>query len=675
MVMRIGTYGWCASYDPEEERMQDRWDEDEAAAFEGELGEIVYASRLIGSDPALVLHGGGNTSLKAPWTDVTGVDVETLYVKGSGWDLQTITAPGFTPLPLARLRALLDVEALTDPQMMAALSAARLDPEAPQPSVETLLHALLPHRAVLHSHADVIVNLTNLTDGEQVVRSVFGGRVVIVPYVMPGFDLAKTVARLWPREADRGTEGMVLMNHGLFTFGDTAREAYRRHVELIDSAEAYLDQRAPLPELDGPALPQVDPGELAELRLRVSRLAGRPMILTRHTDPVVRWFVRRPDLTELTQRGPLTPDHIIRTKRTPAVGTDVETYAEAYRAYYRHNRHRARTEVTMLDPAPRVILDRQLGMVTVGPTVRDADIAADIYRHTMPVLARAELLGGYRALSEGDLFEVEYWDLEQAKLRRAGSPPELAGRVGMVTGAASGIGRACVAELLRRGAAVVGIDRERAVTEAFDDPAFLGCIADVTDLEAVEDALRAGVERFGGLDLLVVAAGVFGASAPIAELDEDGWEQVVKVNVSSVAWLLKRVHPLLSRAPAGGRVVVIGSKNVPAPGRGAAAYSASKAALTQLARVAALEWATDGIRVNVVHPDGVFDTGLWTEELLAARAARYGMTVEEYKRRNLLGVEVTSEGVARVVAELCGEAFAATTGAQIPVDGGNERVV
>lgn len=653
--------------------MRDEWNDE--LEFDDPVDECVYGSRLIGRDPALVLHGGGNTSVKTAFRDITGEEVEALYVKGSGWDLASIEAPGFTPLPLARLRRLLELDALSDPDMMSALLAARLDPAAPSPSVETLLHALLPHRAVQHSHADVIVTLTNLDDGEDRVRQVYGESVLIVPYVMPGFDLAKAVARLWPEQATEQTEGMVLLNHGLFTFADTTREAYRRHVDLISRAERYLDAEAPLVEPTPPPLLSVPPEDLARLRARISGAAGRPMILTRHSDDVARWFVTRPDLDELTQQGPLTPDHIIRTKRVPLVGEDVDGYVADYEAYFERNRHRGRGELVMLDPAPRVVLDPRLGMLTAGRTPQDADIAADIYRHTMPVLDRAQRLGGYRALHEGALFEVEYWDLEQAKLRRAGEPPELEGQVALVTGAASGIGRACAVELLGRGAAVVGLDVSQEVVTTFDAVAWLGVSADVTDPPAVADAVSRGVERFGGIDMAVVAAGIFGQTRTVDQLDPEEWRRVQAVNTDSVATLLAQLHPLLKLAPGGGRVVVIGSRNVTAPGAGAAAYSASKAAVTQLARVAALEWAAEGIRVNVVHPDAVFDTALWTEELLAARAERYDMTVEEYKRRNLLGVEVTSAQVAKMVAEMCSDTFAVTTGSQVAVDGGNERVI
>ena len=652
--------------------MEHKWRDADAAAFDGPLGECVYGSRLLGADPDLVLHGGGNTSVKAPFEDITGRTVDALYVKGSGWDLATIEAPGFTPLPLGRLQDLLALETLSDPDMMRELSAARLDPAAPQPSVETLLHAFLPYPAVQHSHADVIVTLTNLADGEARVREVFGDLVMVVPYVMPGFDLARTVVSLWRKQHHEGVVGMVLLNHGLFTFGATTRTAYDRHIRLITRAERRLEVRAPDPE----PLAAASPLELADLRRRISEAAGKPMVMTRHIDSVAARFVRRSDLEGLATRGPLTPDHVIRTKRHPMVGTDVDRYAAGYRRYFADNRHRARTELTMLDPAPRVVVDPELGVLTVGETAAAAMIAADIYHHTMPVLEYSEdHLGGYVALGAGDLFEVEYWDLEQAKLRRAGVPPEFAGTVAVVTGAASGIGRACAAELLSRGCAVAGFDRDDAVVAAFDGPAWLGIAVDVTDPASQRAALDRTVERFGGVDIVVAAAGVFGRVAPVADLDTEGWRSVQAVNVDAVADLLAAVHPLLVRSPVGGRVVVIGSKNVPAPGRGAAPYSASKAAVTQLARVAALEWAGDGIRVNIVHPDGVFDTALWTDELIAERAAEYGMTTEEYRARNLLATEVTSRRVARAVTELCGSTFAATTGAQIPVDGGNERVV
>jgi rhamnose utilization protein RhaD (predicted bifunctional aldolase and dehydrogenase)/NAD(P)-dependent dehydrogenase (short-subunit alcohol dehydrogenase family) len=636
----------------------------------------VYCTRLIGSDPNLVLHGGGNSSVKASYPDVTGRDVDALYVKGSGWDMATIEAAGLTPLRLSRVRELVELDDLGDPDMMRELDAARLDPSAPSPSVESLLHAFLPHAAVQHSHADVIVTLTNLADGDEVVREVYGDDVVVVPYVMPGFDLAVRVRETWGEQATDRTVGMVLLNHGLFTFGDDSAEAYRRHVDLIDRAEQWLDGRAPVDLDDSPPLPSIAFEQLARLRRLMSDAAGAPMVVRRHTDAAVRRFVRRPDLASLATRGPLTPDHVIRTKRLPMIGRDVDAYAAAYHDYVDAHRHRARTDLIELDPAPRIVLDAELGMLAAGRTAKDARVAADIYRHTIPVLERAEdHLGGYRALGADDLFDMEYWALEQAKLQRGGPPAELAGQVAIVTGAASGIGRACAAALLSRGACVSGFDRSGDVESTFEGDSWFGFVADVTDPRAQRDALGATVERFGGVDLAVIGAGIFPASTAIASLDLGEWRSVMAVNLDAAADLLAALHPLLVLSPVDASVVVIGSKNVAAPGRGAAAYSASKAALTQLSRIAALEWAPDGIRVNLVHPDAVFDTALWTDELVAERAARYGVTVDEYKRRNLLGAEIGSADVAAVVAALCGPAFRVTTGAQIPIDGGNERVI
>jgi rhamnose utilization protein RhaD (predicted bifunctional aldolase and dehydrogenase)/NAD(P)-dependent dehydrogenase (short-subunit alcohol dehydrogenase family) len=639
------------------------------------LGQCVYGSRLLGAEPALVLHGGGNTSVKSTVEDVLGEPVEVLHVKGSGWDLATIERAGFTALRLDRLRALLRLDRLSDEQMMNELRCARLDARAPDPSVESLLHALLPYPAVQHSHADALIALTNQPDADALVREVFGDGVVIVPYMMPGFDLARFCSVAFPREVGPHTLGLVLCNHGLFTFGRTTEEAYRRHIELISRAERYLASRPPVwVPVDAPA-PAVEPVTLARLRREISDIAGTPMVVSRHDGPAVRAFVSRPDLASLATRGPLTPDHVIRTKRLPLLGRDVAAYARAYAEYFAAHHHRRGEPLTMLDAAPRVVLDPELGMLSAGPRAADAGIAAEIYAHTIEVIELAERVGSYRALPAADLFDVEYWDLEQAKLRRAAPRAPFTGEVALVTGAASGIGRACAMAMRARGAAIIGLDINPDVAGVFSGPDALGVCADVTDSAAMDSAIRTGVERFGGIDIVVAAAGIFPASRPIAELDAHDWRRTMAVNADAIAALFSRVHPLLALAPRGGRVVVIASKNVPAPGPGAAAYSASKAAVTQLARVAALEWAADGIRVNMVHPDAVFDTGLWTDDLLRERAARYGLTVAEYKRRNLLGVEVTSARVGELVATLCEDPFAATTGAQVPVDGGNDRVV
>jgi rhamnose utilization protein RhaD (predicted bifunctional aldolase and dehydrogenase)/NAD(P)-dependent dehydrogenase (short-subunit alcohol dehydrogenase family) len=667
-------------------RIESRWNAREARRWAERtadplLGLRVYTSRLLGADPSLVLHGGGNTSVKSAARDVLGEEVEVVWVKASGWDLATIEAPGFAPLELGRARRLLDAPALSDLEMMRELRRCRLDPQAPDPSVEALLHAFLPHRFVDHTHADAVLALIQTPDGARRARDLFGGDFLIVPYVKPGFDLAVACRRRWLAAVRDGFEarGMILLNHGVFTFDDDPRASYERMLDCVARAETALrggrgKARVGVKKRGKEAA--WTPAAIASLRAELSRLAGRPMVLTLVADEEARRFAARPDLESVAGRGTLTPDHILRTKRVPAVvrrpedaARDIDRYAASYRRYFA--RHVDGRPLAMLDPAPRIVLAPGLGFFAAGRTARDADIAADVYRHTIGAIEAAERLGGYRPLPTRHLFEVEYWDLEQAKLRRGGAPPPLAGRVALVTGAASGIGAASAAALKERGAAVVGLDLQPAP----DGRADLHLVADAADPAAVRAAITQAVERFGGLDAVVSCVGVFAAGPTVEELDDAAWTRVMDLNARSHLTLLRETIPLLRRAAGGGSVVLVGSRNVAAPGPGAAAYSASKAALTQLGRVAALELAEHGIRVNVLHPDAVFDTNLWSPELIAARAKKYGITPAEYRRRNLLGVEVRAADVGALAAALCTDLFSRTTGAQLPVDGGNPRVV
>lgn len=393
-------------------------------------------------------------------------------------------------------------------------------------------------------------------------------------------------------------------------------------------------------------------------------------------DPAAVTFSARADVEAVATRGPLTPDHVIRTKPVPLVGNgdwaeNVEQYAARYRDYF--SRH-ASPSIAPLDPAPRWIIWPGQGFVTVGASARDARIVADIARHTARAIESAEGLGGWRPLPLNELFQVEYWELEQAKLRTGKAHPMLAGKVAIVTGAASGIGRACAVALQAQGAAVVGTDVNATIADVFAQEDLVGLVADATDPAAVRRSVEETVRRFGGLDIVVSNAGIFSQGQRIEEMTETVWQQSLALNLSSHLHLIRAATPYL-RLGFDPAVVVIGSKNVPAPGPGAGAYSVAKAGLTQLARVAALELAKDGIRVNVLHPHAVFDTAAWTPEVLASRAASYGMTIEAYRRNNLLGVEVTSRDVAAAVLALVGPAFAKTTGAQIPIDGGSDRVV
>ena len=654
--------------------MKSRWNEAEAAQLAGPLGPRIYTSRLLGQEKSLVLHGGGNTSVKLREKDVFGVEQDVLYVKGSGADLEAINAVNFAPLPLLYLQKLARLPALSDSQMLNELNTHVLRSGAPSPSVETLLHALLPYKYVDHTHADAVLAISNAPDGEKRIREIYGERVAVMPYVMAGFKLAAHCAREFPKQANDKTVGMVLVSHGIFTFGAEARESYERMIELVTMAEEYLQKKKAW-HIGLPPKPvqPVEREEIAGLRRAISAQAGFPMVLKVNGGEKFLAFAQHPKVAELAQKGPATPDHLVFIKPVPMLGRDAADYAKSYRAYF--ERHAAKAPKTMLDPAPRAVLDPQLGFAAAGRDAREAAIIEDLYDHSIDVILRAEALGGWSGVGENHLFDIEYWELEQAKARKASAPPVFKGEVVLVTGAASGIGKACADAFLRRGAAVIGLDRNAAIATQWQRPDFLGIAVDLTDTAAVDQALTKAVRAYGGVDMLVLNAGIFPKSEPLQSITVGDWQRAMSVNVEAPVRILQLSHPLLRLAPRGGRIVVIGSRNVPAPGPGAAAYSASKAALNQVARVAALEWAKDGIRINSLHPDSVYDTGLWTAELLAARAKAYNMTIEQYKKKNLLRTEVASRDVAELAAEMCGPLFAKTTAAQVPIDGGNERVI
>ncbi|MEZ4589322.1 MAG: bifunctional aldolase/short-chain dehydrogenase [Gemmatimonadales bacterium] len=660
--------------------MRSLWNDEDAAPFlDSPLALRAYTSRLLGQEPSLVLHGGGNTSAKATVTDLFGDQQSIIYVKGSGWDLATIEPAGFAPVRIEPLLRMAELERLSDSDMVRAQRAAMIDPAAPTPSVEAILHAIIPHAFVDHTHADAVVAVSNTPNGRERIESIYGDRVLIVPYVMPGFVLAKTV-----RELSRGVdwetlEGIVLLNHGVFSFGPDARSSYERMIALVSEAERYLEREGAL------AAPEVGPAgggeanetlrELAALRLAVGRARGAPVVATLDDAAEARGFADLAEATVVATRGPLTPDHVIRTKPLPCVAAGdwegaVARYAAEYQRYF--DRH-AGGEHRRLDPAPRWIVWPGVGSVGIGGSARDASIVTDLARHTTRAIQWAERLDEWRALPEADLFAVEYWELEQAKLRRAGPARPFAGQVALVTGAARGIGRATAEALRRAGAAVAAVDLDPSV-ERFVGPDLTPIVADLTDPEQVEACVRRTVRAFGGLDVLVSNAGLFPPSRRLEAMDDDTWERSLALNLDSHRRLLRAAHPFLALgfSPA---VVIVASKNVPAPGPGAGAYSVAKAGLTQLARVAALEWAADGIRVNVLHPHLVLDTGAWSDEVVADRARHYGLTPEAYRTNNLLRVEITSADVASAVVALAGPTFGKTTGAQIPIDGGSDRVV
>ncbi|MEX2131198.1 MAG: SDR family NAD(P)-dependent oxidoreductase, partial [Pseudohongiellaceae bacterium] len=573
--------------------MKNHWDEKQVAELSGNLAMCVYTSQLLGSDADLVMHGGGNTSVKGSVTDVFGQVRSVLFVKGSGWDLRTIEAPGFPAVDLDYLRRLGQLQTLSDSDMMKHLRLALLDPAAPTPSVEAILHALIPHRFVDHSHADAVVALSNTPDGENLLHQLYGDEVLILPYIMPGFILAQQVAAATKDIDWEKLKGIVLLHHGIFTFAESAKQSYDTMIELVARAEGCLRQHGAYSVIATAVYraEDIDFINLARLRRKAADELGRALLLRWEHSAEAAGFAGLPKVDDLVARGPLTPDHGIHTKAfgaaldaDPIAG--LNTFIHRYQDYFDQHHE---TQHQCLDRVPRFAVWRNRGMIYFAPGPKSLEVVADITTHTIRAIQWGEALGGWTALPHQDLFDVEYWELEQEKLKAGKKPAEMEGKVAIVTGAASGIGKAIVIELLARGAAVIAMDIAAKLNEIFaGQKAVLPIICNVTDTIALKAAVQKAVQTFGGVDIVISNAGNFPDSAAIADMDDAKWNAALELNLSSHMKLMRATIPFLQLGiePA---VVVIASKNVPAPGPGAAAYSAAKAGLTQLARVAALE--------------------------------------------------------------------------------------
>lgn len=658
--------------------MENLWNEQEAQSFNDDALQMrVYTSRLLGRDPALVMHGGGNTSVKDTVSNLFGEIQDVLFVKGSGWDLATIEAEGFSPVKLDVLLKLAEIAELSDSVIVREQRAALTNPTAPNPSVEAILHAIIPFKYVDHTHADALVALTNTPNGAEIIDEIYGHRVLVIPYVMPGFTLARKVFEMTQGIEWSAIQGIILMNHGIFTFSDSARASYDKMIELVSMAENYLEQNGALDAPVEARLSQdIDLLKLSQLRQIVSEHAGKPMLAHLNASPAAYGFASLPNMPELAHRGLLTPDHVIRIKRTPALIQDsihdnIQQFVDDYKQYFIEHQT---PEQTMLDPAPRWAVWQDVGLVTFADSVKSIHIANDLTEHTIRAIQWAEYISEWKPLSKHEIFEMEYWELEQTKLKSQGNGLEFQGKIAIVTGAANGIGLACARALAQKGAVVVGLDINPDISTILNTDTSHGQVCDLTDNNAIVAAVEYTIQTFGGLDILVSNAGIFPPSYTIREMDTTIWEQSMAINLTSHQRILQACIPYLKNGidPA---IVVVGSKNFPAPGPGASAYSVSKAGVTQLARVAALELAQYGIRVNVVHPDAVFDTGIWSDDVIEKRATNYGLTPEQYMTKNLLKTKISSDDVAEVICSLAGSAFGKTTGAQIPIDGGNERVI
>jgi rhamnulose-1-phosphate aldolase/alcohol dehydrogenase len=640
-------------------------------AIEGanELDRLVSRSRLIGADPALVLHGGGNTSTKLLERDHRGRERRVLRIKGSGSDLATVTAADFPGLWLDELLPLRERDAFSDEEMVAYLGRCLVEPDSARPSIETLLHAFLPATNVDHVHADAICALANAPDPHAAVRDALGPDVAVVDYVRPGFELSCRVAELSDARA------VVLAHHGLVTWGDTHQESYRLTLELVRLADRFvgpIDRGAVAPEFDGASAERF----LIRLRGRLSR-DRRQVLAVDHTQ---RAFAGRDDVDRLA-RMRSTPDHMLRIgAETCVIGLDddVAGKVQEFELERRFAFERHAEGEPELGRSPKVVLVPGLGCLAAGPDRRTAETRREIARHShAAVAATLDRFGGASWLDEVDVFGFEYWPLERYKLTLAPPPPELAGHVAIVTGAASGLGREIARDLSARGAHLVlaDIDGDGLAEACREQPGdAVGVEGDLTDGTVVDRLVHMAVASFGGLDAVVFNAGV-AATGSLDAVTGQEWRRSLEINLTSHFLLVRRVIPLLQEQGIGGSLVFVASKNAFAPGAGFGPYSVAKAGLVQLMRIAALEGGKHGIRSNAVNPDAIFGgSKLWSEEVRRERAEAHGVPLEElegfYASRSLLGRPVTGEDVAEAVAFLVSDRSKATTGAVLPVDGG-----
>jgi rhamnulose-1-phosphate aldolase/alcohol dehydrogenase len=682
----------------------DRWDDAEAAGLEG-LDALVYRSRLLGADRALANQGGGNTSSKGAVVDHAGRKARVLWVKGSGTDLATITPAGFAALRLDELLPLRDRAAMDDAEMVAYLVRCALGPDQPRPSIETLLHAFVPAPHVDHTHPDAILALTSSPQGRRLAEDELGDEAVWIDYRRPGFDLAKQVGQAL--ESNPHARGILLERHGLVTWGETGEESYRTTIELVSRAAAAVERAGNGRfGLGGRATNSLDDEEARALlyaslpTLRGALLADADgMILEVDRSPEAVAFASSSRAPEVSQVGAPCPDHLINTKHKPlvvrfdpqhdgaeevraALRQGVADYGDWYRDYYERNVGDESRDFPIDPVGPRVVLVPGVGIVASGPDAGRARTTRDLYRRAIAVEDAADALGGFRSLSEAEAFAIEYWPLERYKLAQAPPRGELAGRVAVITGGASGIGRATARVLAARGAHVVVADLNEEGAESVAEELTkthgarraLPARVDVTDEASVEDLLRKTVLAYGGLDVLVASAGL-ATSAPVTETSLADWELNFSVLARGSFLVAREAFRVLQEQGRGGSIVFVGSKNALVAGANATAYSAAKAAALHLARCLAEEGGPHGIRVNTVNPDAVIEgSGIWSSDWKAERASTYGVSEDDlpgyYRGRTRLGVNVYPEDVAEAIAFFAGPRSAKSTGNVVNVDGG-----
>jgi rhamnulose-1-phosphate aldolase/alcohol dehydrogenase len=670
-----------------------------------DVAALIGRSHRLGSDPRTTNYGGGNTSCKTLETDpVTGKACEVLFVKGSGGDLGTLSETGLAALRLDRLRDLVGAYPGPDreDEMVARFDHCRFGAGGAAPSIDTAMHGLVDMDHVDHLHPDAVIALATAADGEALTRECFGDRLAWVPWRRPGFELGLDIAAL--QASHPAAVGCVLGGHGLTTWGPTSEECERRSMESIGLAERFIAARG-RPDPFGATLTGYGPLPVAERHALAAELApqirglastDRPVVGCYHDSEVVLRFLSRAEHARLARLGSSCPDHFLRTKVSPLVLDLPATaapealvarlrelhasYRDEYRAYYA--RHATPASPPMRGADPTIFLVPGVGMFSYGRDALNARVAGEFFVNAINAMAGAEALSTYRPIPEGEKFRIEYWELEEAKLRRAPAPRELESKVALVTGAASGIGRATARRLASLGAAVVVADLDSAgaeqvqteLRETHGRDSALALPLDVTDEAAVAGALAAAARAYGGVDVLVSSAGI-ASSAALTETSLTEWERNFSVLATGYFLVAREGFKVMRSQGLGGSVVFVASKNAVVAGKNASAYSAAKAAELHLARCLAEEGAADGIRVNTVNPDAVLaGSAIWSSSWRAERAAAYGIAEEEledfYRARNTLHVSVRPEDVAEAIAFFAGPRSTRTTGNFLNVDGG-----
>jgi rhamnulose-1-phosphate aldolase/alcohol dehydrogenase len=676
---------------------QNRWSTAQAEGMDA-LHLLAYRSNLLGADRSVANWGGGNTSSKSIETDFRGRSTRVLWVKGSGSDLGTIRPEQFTGLRLDDALPLIDRDVMSDADLVSYYEHAVLRPGQPRASIETPLHSMLPFEHVDHTHPDAIIALCAAPDGPELARRVWGERAVWIAYERPGFALGKKIAVLLRECPDAVC--VLMAKHGLVTWGATGQECYASTIETIGRAAAALAERADRRRVFAPGVVRqpvsllVLAGALPALRGAVS--TRRSMVLRLDTSEAARAFASRPDLEQLASAGPACPDHLVHTKPWPLVlpagaaedGAETlqkrirDGVAEFEARYTAYCARHAAAGLAMRDPAPRVVLIPHVGIVTSGPDAMQAGVAAALYQRAVAVLSTAAGLGGFAPLSEAETFGVEYWPMELYKLSLLPPPKELEGRVALVTGGASGIGRAIAVRLAEAGAHVVVTDRNQsgaeevaaALVQAHGPGRGLALGMDVTDEIAVGRAFQETVLTYGGLDILVSNAGI-STSHPIEQTSLDEWNLNLSVLGTGYFLVAREAFRVLKAQGRGGSIVFIASKNGLVGGKNAAAYSSAKALEIHLARCLAEEGGPEAIRVNTVNPDAVLQgSNIWNSAWREQRASTYGIQPdqleEHYRARTTLKVNVLPEDVAEAALFLASERSAKSTGNIINVDGG-----